>query len=239
MLDIAISKKPQVYSTLFESEEARNKEPNFSGFLVEKTMELENDIKKFILYKVKNKVDVDDIFQDVLMMLSTKDYYDIPDDVPIKSFIFSRVNIMIKRYFHKKGIDNKMLYFIDDNDKYANIDTCSGIEEDTDKNKVVFTREEVFELLKCLEGRRYKYKYDLYLILYIQLIVNFDDNKFMRALSIVTGGDKKSLQASYSELYKDNEISQVVKMIVNYDDSTTVLEDFIYGADGIKSMLVV
>lgn len=237
MIDTFTLKKPQVYSTPYESLKLKERESDFYSLLVDKTMELENEIKKFILFKVKNKIDVDDIFQDVVMMLSTKDYLDIPDEIPIRSFIFSRVSIMIKRYFHQKSIDNKMLYLIDDNDKYANISTTESVEEYTEKAKTVFSREEIYSLLKSLEGRRYKYKYDIYLILYLRLIVNFDDTRFIQALAIVTGGDKKSLQACYTDVSKDQEIDQLLKMIVANDKASEVIEEFIYGEETIKSML--
>lgn len=229
---------PKVYEVPRDSCGYDRDECDFNNILVNTVLDMEDEIKHYILSKVKNVVDVDDIYQDTIFMLSKKDSMVLDNGIPPKKCVYICVGIMLKRYFTKKHMDNKEMYLTCEGDKYIGTDPNLDMEHYREINKGKYTDDEVCYALSMLEGKRYKFNCDIYLLLYLRLkVVLNNEEDFRNYVELVTGVDTKTLCGIYGSLSKDPDVMNLMRVIMTCDNPLEILRNYVYGADNIDSML--
>lgn len=215
--------------------DGKPKELDFSAPLVRMAIDLEQDLKRFILSRIRSPLDVEDIYQDTILMLATKQL-DLITEISLKKYIFGCANIAIKRYFSKRAIDQKMVTLMDDN-KLNLSDIASDLAQYTIDE--VYTEEDVISALDQLEGKRYKYGCDIYLILFVRLInPNLSTKDYLHIIALITGEDKKQLTFSYTGLFQDDAIMDVLSILLLLPNPVEILSPYVYCSDSIQRMLI-
>lgn len=209
---------------------------DFSAPLVNLAVSLERDIKKFILCKVKHPIDTEDIYQDTILMLATRKI-ELEPDASFKRYIFGCANIAVKRYFSAKSQDNKVMILMEDS-KLNLPDIKSDIAAQLIQEE--YSDDEIIQQLDNLEGKRYKYGCDIYLILYVRLLnLQTGLKDYIHTISLITGEDKKQLTMTYSALMQDEEFMEILSMLLSSKHPLTLLEKYVYCHNKIKGMLKV
>ena len=204
---------------------------NFSGELIRLALANEVAIKRFILHKIKCETSVDDIFQEAIMMLSTRREEDL-ESVSLR-YVYGCVHIIIKRYRSEKKEDNILYYISNEESLYdQNLDLYNSKEEDGAEE---YTVDELNEVLRVLEPSRYKYGYDIFQLLYIKLLIQ-DNETFHRVLKVV-GAGKKDLNKVYNNIITSKEVMAMLEVLSNCINALEVLEKYVYCSDDIKRLI--
>lgn len=168
---------------------------------------------------------VDEIFNDVIQYFIDADDYNSDRGTKLKSYIFSGINICVKRYLTSMSKEFNRSYNGDIEELH--LQSPMHLDDYTDST------EEIKSLCKALEFKRYKYGIDLFLVCYLGLKIKPSMVRFyLEEIGIPLKSIKKAKKAM-----RDESFINFVTSISRSDKGVQILRHFVYGADLIDKFI--
>lgn len=185
--------------------------------------------------------EVDDIYEELIEYLHKgKDYeigYINTEDgtaMTLEGYVKMCVNNCIKRYFTNKYQEgNKIvnIHTIGDMENSNNIENIMDKETDLDYEKIIL---DINSCLKALEYKRYKYGFDLYLLMFIRYITLGNNELYNMACNILIGEI-----FNINDIERDIDFKEVIRVLANLSkvDVIKELSNYVYGCRDILHIL--
>lgn len=202
---------------------------------------VESIIRSTIKKNRLQRVDVEDVFQDLLMdMYKKEDFNEYMEDgiKNIFRFIAKRLEFIMHRYTseyyeeEKHRVDNVVKY--EDDEELTLLDTVAA---DNTAEKELINRieyEDISSFIEAVEHKRHIFGFDLFQVLYIYLKLHTSgvkEDDIWNFISVITKIERKIIKDSYSAVMADNNIRNAITAMVmtSVEDGINVIGEYIYG----------
>ena len=186
----------------------------------------ERKIKRFLKSKLKSSFEVDDIYQEALIFLATREIKECDDYV---KYMWGCIQIMLKRHFSRVHKEKDIITF-NSSDFYMNYFSLDDTVENAYECDYKYSRKEIREKINQLEYLRYEYDYDIFTLLYLRFKIE-DNDKFHKALYYLFG------EVSNLEGYNSIHIKQLIHMILQSEHGIEVLREYVYCVHNIDNLI--
>lgn len=196
-----------------------------------------------------NTMDFEDIYSEVLEYLYKSCDYDMDKAVDpnsgnvitLEGYVKNCVKNCVKRYITATYRREKAMVrdkIIDEEGRERDI--LDTIEDTESTNKFNDVGYDVESYINAIRHERYKYGKDIFLILYLRLLIpiNGDNKKYIKVLEVM-GINKKELSDMEKQISKDINILNAIKAISlsNREQAMAALEKQVYGAKKLRETI--
>lgn len=234
-------------------------------FEEEKSIESELIWKKdTIQYLINNKLHIIRIIRKLMNSYSESDIYEVYSNliyyfskaedysiekakersqtgeiIPIDSYIIKCTKYIVNRFKADKYKRERMIkrnFIIDEEGEKKDI--FDRIPDERAGNAFKNVEYDLETYLENIQYIRYKYEADIFLILYIRLITNDNDDLYKTILEVL-GISKKKLREIENKASLDEDFKQLIKAISLRDKEEVIrrLEKYIYGVKQLKKAI--
>lgn len=186
----------------------------------------EGKIKRFLKSKLKSSFEVDDIYQEALIFLATREVQECDDYV---KYMWGCIQIMLKRHFSKVHKEKDIITF-NSSEFYMNYYNVEDTVENAYECDYRYSENEIREKIMQLEHLRYEYDYDIFTLLYLRFKIE-DNEKFHKALYYLFG------EVNNLDGYNSIGIKQLIHMILQSENGLDVLREYVYCVHNIDNLI--
>lgn len=242
------------YSAPFEEEEQL---PSLSWdkqtieYVIKNKRKIINTINRSIYKKLGNfkSMDTEDIYYDVLEYLNKAGDYSIQRAtnsnrksgiITIEAYVNICINYCAKRYitdYYRR--ENGIIREVIATDEGTEINIIDSIADNNSGNAFEKVEYDLEECLKAIEYKRYKHGFDIFLLIYLRLLlINENDIKYRKILEVF-GLSKNKLKLLEEKIIADEEILEAIKAISihNRKECIDKLKYMVHGAGNIEKAI--
>jgi len=195
-------------------------------------------------HRIYQNIEVEEVYSNLIHYLSQTSDYCIEKAqelskngsvFTVEGYVKILAKYVVKRYVAERYKRYKKIYYSNNtNDEDDEIDLISNIKDE--KAHLIYDDigYEIEEILKSYQYIRYRYGVDIFLLIYIRLLVS-NDTLYKNILEVF-GINKKKLKEIEEFIRHDDEILTILKAIAFIEEQKAIecIEKYIYGSKNLK-----